>query len=43
MQVEVSSVNWALKVKPSSVKKSTDFLRLTTGRFTKIEFSIPTV
>jgi len=25
------------------VKNSTDFLRLTTGRFTKIEFSIPTV
>jgi len=37
MQVLVSSVNWALNLKPSWVKKSTDLVRLFTGRFTKID------
>src|SRR5262245_53022376 len=36
MQVAVSSVNWGLKVKPSFVKNSMDFLRFLTGRLTKI-------
>ena len=36
MQAAVSSVNWALNVKPNLPKKSIDFLRFLTGRLTKI-------
>jgi hypothetical protein len=40
IQVEVSFVNWGLKLKPSVVKNSTDLLRFFTGRFTKILLAI---
>jgi hypothetical protein len=36
MQAAVSSVNWALNVKRSLLKKSIDFFRSFTGRLTKI-------
>ena len=36
MQAAVSSVNWALNVKPNLPKKSIDFFRSLTGRLTKI-------
>src|SRR6516225_273294 len=36
MQAAVSSVNWALNVKPNLPKKFIDFLRSLTGRLTKI-------
>jgi len=39
MQAAVSSVNWALNVKPNLPKKFIDFLRSLTGRLTKIFFA----
>jgi hypothetical protein len=40
MQVEESSVNWGLKVKPSLVKNSIEAGRFFTGRLTKILVTI---